>query len=117
MTGLFGGSEELAELHLRRALNYNPQSTATLYFLSEVLLERGKKAEALATFQQVLDSPLDPDWAPEDKSFKTDAAKRLKELQKKYAERVVKWDFDNNVSRRMAYNHYFGQKAAAPKKA
>ena len=80
--GLFGGSEEKAEMHLRRALTYNPKSTATLYFLSEVLVERGKKAEALATFQQVLDAPLDPDWAPEDKSFKADAAKRLKELKK-----------------------------------
>jgi TRAP-type mannitol/chloroaromatic compound transport system substrate-binding protein len=36
--------------------------------------------------------------------------------QKAYAERVVRWDLDNNVSRRMAYNHYFG-KAAAGKKA
>jgi hypothetical protein len=29
----------------------------------------------------------------------------------------VRWDLDTNVQRRMAYNHYFGQKAAAPKKA
>jgi len=36
--------------------------------------------------------------------------------QKAYAERVVRWDLDNNVNRRMAYNHYFG-KAAAGKKA
>ena len=34
--------------------------------------------------------------------------------QKKFAERVVKWDLDNNVSRQMAYNHYFGKPAAAP---
>jgi hypothetical protein len=80
--GLFGGSEEQAEMHLRRALTYNPKSTATLYFLAEVLLERGKKAEGLAMLQQVLDAPLDPDWVPEDKSFKADAAKRLKELKK-----------------------------------
>jgi len=31
--------------------------------------------------------------------------------QKKWAERVVKWDLDNNVRREMAYNHYFGKKA------
>ena len=30
--------------------------------------------------------------------------------QRKFAERVVKWDLDNNVSRRMAYNYYFGRK-------
>jgi hypothetical protein len=34
-----------------------------------------------------------------------------------FAERAVKWDMDNNVNRRMAYNHYFGPKKAAPKKA
>jgi hypothetical protein len=28
----------------------------------------------------------------------------------------VKWDLDTNVSRRMAYNHYFGAKQAAPAK-
>ena len=33
------------------------------------------------------------------------------ESQKKWAERVVKWDLDNNVRREMAYNHYFGKKA------
>jgi TRAP-type mannitol/chloroaromatic compound transport system substrate-binding protein len=45
--------------------------------------------------------------------------KEIEASQKKFAERVVKWDLDNNVSRRMAYNHYFGQKAgsAPPKKA
>jgi TRAP-type mannitol/chloroaromatic compound transport system substrate-binding protein len=34
------------------------------------------------------------------------------ESQKKFAERAVKWDLDNNVPRRMAYNHYFGKQAA-----
>ncbi len=33
------------------------------------------------------------------------------ESQKKFAERVVKWDLDNNVNRRAAYNYYFGKKA------
>ena len=38
--------------------------------------------------------------------------------QKKFAERAVRWDLDTYVSRRMAYNYYFGAKAgAAPKKA
>jgi TRAP-type mannitol/chloroaromatic compound transport system substrate-binding protein len=37
--------------------------------------------------------------------------------QKAFAERAVRWDLDTYVSRRMAYNYYFGQKsAAAPKK-
>jgi hypothetical protein len=30
--------------------------------------------------------------------------------QRAFAERTVRWDMDTNVSRRMAYNHYFGKK-------
>ena len=37
--------------------------------------------------------------------------KEIAESQKKFAERTVKWDLDTNVSRRMAYNHYFGKKS------
>ena len=39
--------------------------------------------------------------------------KEIEASQRAFAERVVKWDLDTNVQRRMAYNHYF-QKAAAP---
>jgi len=42
--------------------------------------------------------------------------KEIEASQKKFAERAVKWDLDNNVSRRMAYNHYFAKAAAAPAK-
>jgi len=54
------------------------------------------------------------------KSAENALFKEIVESQKVFAERAVKWDMDNNVSRRMAYNHYFGQQAqggAAPKKA
>jgi TRAP-type mannitol/chloroaromatic compound transport system substrate-binding protein len=34
--------------------------------------------------------------------------KEIAESQKAFAARAVKWDLDTNVSRRMAYNHYFG---------
>ena len=37
--------------------------------------------------------------------------KEIAESQKKFAERAVKWDLDTNISRRMAYSHYFGRKA------
>jgi hypothetical protein len=78
--GLFGGSESRAEAHLRQALTYNPLSTATLFFLGEVLLERGKREEARATLQRVIDAPVDPDWTPEDQEFKTKASERLATL-------------------------------------
>ena len=43
--------------------------------------------------------------------------KEIEASQKAYAQRVVKWDLDTNVQRRMAFDHYFARKAAAPKKA
>ena len=44
--------------------------------------------------------------------------KEILDSQQAFAERAVRWDMDNNVNRRMAYQHYFGQKQpAAPKKA
>jgi TRAP-type mannitol/chloroaromatic compound transport system substrate-binding protein len=45
--------------------------------------------------------------------------KEILASQLAYAKRAVQWDMDTNVSRRMAFNHYFGKKApakAAPKK-
>jgi tetratricopeptide (TPR) repeat protein len=78
---LFGGSNKESEAHLRKSLTYNPQSTITLYFLAETLLDEGKKDEARKTLQQVLDAPLDPDWAPEDREFKDKAKKLLAEIK------------------------------------
>jgi TRAP-type mannitol/chloroaromatic compound transport system substrate-binding protein len=43
--------------------------------------------------------------------------KEILDSQRAFAERAVKWDMDNNVNRRMAYQRYFGTPAAAPKKA
>jgi tetratricopeptide (TPR) repeat protein len=74
--GLFGGSKKKSEEHLRKSLTYAPNSTASLYFLSETLIELGRRDEARATLQRVLDAPLDPDWTPEDREFK-DKARRL----------------------------------------
>lgn len=68
--GLFGGSRKKSEEHLRRSLTYNPNSTASHYFLAETLLDAGRKDEARAELQKVVDAPLDPDWTPEDKEFK-----------------------------------------------
>jgi tetratricopeptide (TPR) repeat protein len=77
-----GGSNKLAEEHLRAALAYNPQSVSTLYFLAEVVADGGRKAEARQLLQQVLDAPIDHDWTPEDRNFKEKAAALLKQLGK-----------------------------------
>lgn len=70
---LFGGSNKQAEAHLRASLKYNPYSTASHYFLAEVLLDSGRKEEGRAELERVLDAPLDPDWMPEDNDFKAKA--------------------------------------------
>lgn len=71
--GMFGGSDEKAEQHLRKSLTYDPNSTASHFFLAETLLELGRKADARAELQKVLDAPANPDWAPEDREFKQKA--------------------------------------------
>jgi hypothetical protein len=70
---LFGGSKSLAEAHLRASLKYNPRSTASHFFLAELLLDERRAADARAELQQVVDAPLDPEWAPEDQEFKVKA--------------------------------------------
>jgi tetratricopeptide (TPR) repeat protein len=70
---LFGGSTRLAEEHLRASLKYNPNSTASHFFLAEALLQNGRREEARAELQKVLDAPFDRDWAPEDRDFKEKA--------------------------------------------
>ena len=44
--GLFGGSNTKSEEHLRKSLTYDPNSAASLYFLAETLVDKGKKADA-----------------------------------------------------------------------
>lgn len=80
--GLFGGSDEKAEQHLRRSLAYNPDSTASLFFLAELYLDDDRRGEARALLQRVLDAPVDPDWAPEDRDFKRRAARLLATLDR-----------------------------------
>ena len=75
--GLFGGSKQKSEEHLRKSLTYNPQSTASHFFLAETLFDMGRDADARAELQKVLDAPLDPAWTPEDREFKEKARARL----------------------------------------
>ncbi len=74
--GFFGGDKKKSEEHLRKSLTYDPNSTASHFFLAETLIDDGKKPEARAELQKVLDAPLNPNWAPEDREFK-DKAKNL----------------------------------------
>jgi tetratricopeptide (TPR) repeat protein len=79
--GLFGGSNKKSEEHLRKSLTYDPNSTASHYFLAETLLDMDRNADARAELQKVLDAPLDPDWTPEDKEFKEKARVLLEKVK------------------------------------
>lgn len=78
---LFGGSNQKSEEHLRRSLTYNPNSTASLYFLAETLVALKRKSEAKEMLDRVLAAPIDPAWAAEDRDFKVRAQKLLQTLQ------------------------------------
>ena len=51
------------------------------YFLAETLIADGRKDEARAELQKVLDVPFDPDWAPEDREYKQKAQRLLATLR------------------------------------
>lgn len=78
--GLFGGDKRKSEAHLRQSLTYAPQSTASRYFLAETLIELRRRDEARVELQRVLDAPLDPAWAPEDREFKRKTTALLETL-------------------------------------
>ena len=50
------------------------------------------------------------------KSQENPLFKKVYESQRAFAERAVRWQQDTVVSSRMAYNHYFAKKSAAPAK-
>jgi hypothetical protein len=78
---LFGGSNKHAEEHLRASLRYDEHSTVTHFFLAEVLIDEDRKPEARSELQQVIDAPLNRDWAPEDRDYKQRAAALLPTLK------------------------------------
>jgi len=78
---LFGGNRKSADQHLRASLQYDPHSTASHFFLAELLLDEGRREEARAEAQLVLDAPADPEWEPENQEFKQQARSFLANLK------------------------------------
>jgi TRAP-type mannitol/chloroaromatic compound transport system substrate-binding protein len=72
------------------------------YKTPDSVLQRQLAAYDAATQKKIAENPL---------------FKEITESQRRFAERAVRWDLDTNVNRRMAYNHYFGAKKPAEKKA
>ena len=75
---LFGGSKTKSEEHLRKSLTYNPDSTASRFFLAETLFDLNRDREAIEELNKVIAAPVNPQWEPEDREFKERAQRRLR---------------------------------------
>src|SRR5690349_21548210 len=83
------------------------------YSQDYVELKTKDKVRFFKTPDALLQKQLDIyDQVVEKKAGENPLFKEILDSQKKFAARAVAWDMDNNVSRRMAYNHYFGRKPA-----
>jgi TRAP-type mannitol/chloroaromatic compound transport system substrate-binding protein len=90
------------------------------YSKDYVELQTKDKVRFYRTPDSVLQKQLEVyDQVAAKKAAENPLFKEIVDSQRAFAERAVKWDMDNNVNRRMAYNWYFGQKTgtAPPKKA
>jgi tetratricopeptide (TPR) repeat protein len=82
--GLFGGSKQKSEEHLRKALAYNPRSIVTRLFLAETLEAMDRIDDAKSELRQIASLPVDPDWMPEDTEFKVQARDMLARLDRRH---------------------------------
>src|SRR5438093_1431599 len=85
------------------------------YSKDYIELQTRDKVRFYKTPDSVLKKQLEIyDQVADKKSSDNPLFKEIAESQKAFAQRTVKWDLDTNVSRRMAYEHYFGRPAAKP---
>ena len=88
------------------------------YSQDHIELQTKQGVKMYKTPDSVLQRQLDIfDGVMKKYSEKNALFKEVVESQRKYAERAVRWQLDTVVGARMAYNHYFGKKPAAKKKA
>ena len=88
------------------------------YSKDYIELQTTDKVKFYKTPDSVLQAQLTVwDGILEKKSAENPMFKEIVASQKVFAERAVKWEQDTVINRRMAMNHFFGAKPAAPKKA
>jgi TRAP-type mannitol/chloroaromatic compound transport system substrate-binding protein len=81
------------------------------YSKDYVELQTKDKVKFYKTPDSILQKQLDVfDQVAQKKAAENPLFKEILESQKAFAARSVAWDQDTNVSRRMAYNHYFAKK-------
>jgi tetratricopeptide (TPR) repeat protein len=82
--GWLGGDDVKGIEWLRKAVAYDKDGTQSRLALALVLADDKKtRDEAKALLQKVIDLPVDPEWAPEDRQNKAQAAELLAKLSKK----------------------------------
>jgi TRAP-type mannitol/chloroaromatic compound transport system substrate-binding protein len=84
------------------------------YSKDYVEMQTKDKVQFFITPPEVLRRQLETYDAAVDKRKDNPLFVEISESQKKFAERVVRWDLQTNVRREMAYNHYFAKGAAKP---
>ena len=85
------------------------------YSQDYIELQTKDKVRFYRTPDSVLQKQLEVfDQVEAKKSAENPLFKDIADSQRRFAERAVKWDLDTNVSRRMAYNHYFAKPTAKP---
>ena len=86
------------------------------YSQDYVELETKHNVKFYKTPDAILQKQLEVfDQIADKKSSENALFKEVLESQKAFAERVVRWDLDTYVNRRIAYSHYFGPKIPARK--
>ena len=85
------------------------------YSKDYIELQTKEKVRFYRTPDSVLQKQLEVfDQVEAKKAAENSLFKEVADSQRAFAARAVKWDLDTNVSRRMAYNHYFAKPAAKP---
>jgi TRAP-type mannitol/chloroaromatic compound transport system substrate-binding protein len=88
------------------------------YSKDYIALQTVDKVKFYKTPDSILQKQLEIfDTVEKEYSGKNPLFKEIAESQRKFAERTVKWKRDYVVSPTLAYNHYFGKKAAPAKAA
>jgi TRAP-type mannitol/chloroaromatic compound transport system substrate-binding protein len=88
------------------------------YSKDYIEMETKDKVNFYRTPPSILQAQLNAyDGVASKKAAENPMFKEIMASQRAFAQRVLRWDFNNNVDRRMAYNHYFGRGAADGKAA
>src|SRR5262245_39039502 len=80
LPGIKGGDREKAKEHLNRAIKLAPRNLLNYLYLAEIHADEGRKADARACLNKLLEQPDDPRWRPECKEWRDQAKSMLKDL-------------------------------------